>query len=76
MVSKPGLVGGSEFEPSLAIESPFVYLKVHEELFGLFDSPCAGMGPHVREGVEKHDIHFKPKFYELELLGSWSFNTT
>ena len=25
--------------------------------------PCAGMGPHVREGVKKHDIHCGPKSY-------------
>ena len=36
---------------------------------GLFDSPRASIGPHVREGVEKHYIHIKPKFYKLELLG-------
>ena len=35
----------------------------------LNDSPRAGMGPHVREGVEKHDIHIKSKSYKLELLG-------
>ena len=23
----------------------------------------------MREGVKKHDIHIKPKFYKLELLG-------
>ena len=27
------------------------------------------MGPHLRESVKKHDIHIKPKSYELELLG-------
>ena len=32
-----------------------------------FDSPCAGMGLHVREGME-HDIHIKLKSYKLELL--------
>ena len=35
-----------------AIYFPFVELKVHGRLFGLFDSPRAGMGPHVREGVK------------------------
>ena len=34
------------------IYSPFVDLKVHGGLFGLFDSPRAGMGLHVREGVK------------------------
>ena len=48
---------------------PFVYLKVHEGLFGLFDSQRAGIGPHVRKGVEKHDIHIKLKSYKLKLLG-------
>ena len=37
-------------------------------MFGLFDSPRAGMEPHVRDGV-KHDIHIKLKSYKLELLG-------
>ena len=38
-------------------------------LFGLFNSPLAGMGLHVREGVKMHDIHIKSKFYKFELLG-------
>ena len=38
-------------------------------VFGLFDSPCASMGLHMREGVKEHDIHIKPKSYKLELLG-------
>ena len=38
-------------------------------MFNLFDSPRAGMGPHVREGVKERDIHIKPKSYKLELLG-------
>ena len=38
-------------------------------MFDLFDSPRAGMGPHMREGVKKHDIHIKLKSYKLELLG-------
>ena len=38
-------------------------------MFGLFDSPRAGMGLHVRESVKKHVIHFKSKSYKLELLG-------
>ena len=38
------------------ILNPFVDLKVHGGLFGLFDSPHAGMGLHVREGVK--DIIF------------------
>ena len=51
MVSELGLAGGPGFEPSPCNLIP-IYLKVHEGLFGLFDSPRAGMGPHVREGVE------------------------
>ena len=38
-----------------------------EDSICLFDSPRAGMGLHVREGV--HDIYIKPKSYKLELLG-------
>ena len=41
----------------MQFESPFVYLKVHEGLLGLFDSLCAGMEPHMREGVKKHDSY-------------------
>ena len=37
-------------------------------MFGLFDSPRAGMGPHVKDGI-KHDIHIKLKSNKLELLG-------
>ena len=51
MVSELGLAGGPGFEPSPCNLIP-IYLKVHEGLFGLFDSSRAGMGPHVREGVE------------------------
>ena len=34
--------------------SSFVDLKIHggPTLCGLFDSPCAGMGLHVKEGVK------------------------
>ena len=32
-------------------------------------SPCVGMGPHVREGVKKHDIHCESKSDRLKLLG-------
>ena len=51
------------------IYSPLVYLKVYKGIFGLFDSPRASMGPHMRKGVEKHDIYIKPKSYKLEFLG-------
>ena len=29
---------------------------------------CADMGLHVREGVQKHDMHIKLKFYKLKHL--------
>ena len=51
MVSELGLAGGPGFEPS-PCNLILIYLKVHEGLFGLFDSPRVGMGPHMREGVE------------------------
>ena len=38
-------------------------------MFDLFDSPLANMGPHMREGVKKYDIHIKLKSYKLKLLG-------
>ena len=47
----------------------YFYESPRKTLFGLFDSPCAGIRPHVREGVKRHDIHNKPKSYKLELLG-------
>ena len=48
-----------------------MYFKVHSGLCGLFDSPRVRVWGrmHVKEGVKKHDIHIKPKFYNLELLG-------
>ena len=51
MVSELGLAGGPGFEPFSCNLIP-IYLKVHEGLFCLFDSPREGMGPHVREGIE------------------------
>ena len=49
-----------------------MYLKVHNGLCGLFDSPHVWVwGMHEREGVKKHDIHIKPKSYKLELLGEF-----
>ena len=41
---------------------------MEDSQFGLFDSPCVGTRPHVRDSV-KLDIHIKPKSYKLELLG-------
>ena len=52
MVSELGLAGGPGFEPSPCNLIPICLFENHEGLFGLFDSPRAGMGPHVREGVE------------------------
>ena len=49
MVSEAKVLGWSHI---FAIYSPFVDLKVHEGLFGWFNSPCAGMRLHVREGVK------------------------
>ena len=74
MISEFGLAGGPGFEPPLCnLNLTLVYLKIHEGLFGLFDSQHAGagasMGPHVREGVKEYDIHIKFKSYKLELLG-------
>ena len=40
---------------------------------GLFDFLRASMWPYVREGVKKHDIHIKPKFYKFEHLGELVF---
>ena len=53
------------------IYSPFVDLM--EDSTGLFDSPHASMGPHVRKGVKEYDIHIKPKSYKLKLLGELVF---
>ena len=53
MVSELGLTRGPGFEPPLFnLNPPFVYFKVHEGIFGFFYSLHAGMGLHVREGVE------------------------
>ena len=54
MVSESSLAGRLEFEPPLAIYSPFVDLKVHRRFYFvcLFDSPSMGMELHVREGVK------------------------
>ena len=38
-------------------------------MFGVFDSPCAGMESHMREGVKMHDIYIKSKSYNLRLVG-------
>ena len=54
MVSEPGLIEGPRFEPPLcnlflicSFESPW------RTLFGLFNSPCAGMVLHMKEGGVK-----------------------
>ena len=49
--------------PSLQFESSIVYMKVLDRLFGLFNSPSTGMELHIREGVEKHDIHINTFLY-------------
>ena len=64
------MVGGPGFEPSLCNLIPICLFESScRTIFGLFDSPRVGMWPHVREGVEKHDIHIKLKSYNFELLG-------
>ena len=68
MVSELCMVEYPGFEPSPCNLIPICLFEVHEGLFGLFDSPRAGMGPHMRKGVEKHNIHIKLKSYKLELL--------
>ena len=35
----------------------------------LFDSPCAGMGLHVREGVKQHNTHIEPNSFKIDPLG-------
>ena len=65
LATSPGLVRAT----SLKFESPFVDLKVHGELFGLFDSSHAIMGPHMREGVKGMIFTLNPNSYKLELLG-------
>lgn len=35
-----------------------------------FVSPYVGMGSHVRKGVRVHDMHYKPKSYKLNKIGS------
>lgn len=32
-------------------------------------SPHVCIEPHMREGVQVHDIYYEPKFYKLKLLG-------
>ena len=39
-----------------------------KDFFGLFNSPRAGPGSHVREGVKEHDIHIKPESYKFKFL--------
>ena len=73
MLSKLGLARGPGFKSPLCnlnIRSPFLYLKFHSGLCGLFDSTRAWVWGrmHVRRSVKKHDIHIKPKSYKLELL--------
>lgn len=65
MVSYIGLVGVSGFESPLYNLLSFTYLKVHERLFVLFDSPCADMGRHVKEDVKDMIL----KSHKFELLG-------
>ena len=73
MVSELGLARGPGFEPPLYNLNPhlFIWKSMKDDPFDLFDSPCASIRPHVREGVKKFDIHIKPKSYKLELLGEF-----
>ena len=48
MVSKLGLVGGLGFDLPLYNLFPIFYFKVNGGLYLV----CAGMWPHVREGVK------------------------
>ena len=53
MVLETSLVGGPEFEPPLYNLFPICLFESQwKTLFGLFDSPRAGMGLHVRESVK------------------------
>ena len=59
-----------------AIYSPFVDLKVHGGLFGLFYSPRAGMRLHVREGIKVMIFILNQNSTSLSFKESWSFNNT
>ena len=52
----------------LNIYESWSFNMVLRTLFGLFDSPCAGIGLYVKEGIKRHVIHIKLKSYKLELL--------
>ena len=70
MVSELGLVGDPGFETFLyKLFTICLFDSPWRTFFSLFDSPHAGMGPHVRKNVKRHDIRIKPKSYKLELLG-------
>ena len=53
MVSEPNLARGHGFKPPLCNLFPICLFKSPwRTLFGLFDSPHAGIGLHVRESVK------------------------
>ena len=52
MISEFGLSGGPGIESPFCNLSPFIDLKVHGRLFGLFDSSRTSVRLHVREGVK------------------------
>ena len=58
----------------MQFEFPFVDLKIHERLFGLFDYPRAGMWPHLREGVKGMIFVLNPNPTSLSFWERWSFN--
>ena len=52
MVLELGLAAYIGFEPPLSNLFPICLLENPWTLFGLFDSPCANMGLHMREGIK------------------------
>ena len=53
MILEPGLVGGPGFEPPLCNLFPILLFEsLWRTIFGLFDSPRAGLCQHMKEGVK------------------------
>ena len=66
MVLELGLVGGPRFESPLCnLFSICLFESPWKTLFGLFDSPRARMGPHVREGVKGMIFILNPNLISL-----------
>ena len=68
-ISKLGLIGSHGFKTSFYNLNPHLWI-----LFVLSNSLNVRASEyrastHVGEGVKMHDIHIKPKYYKLELLG-------